>query len=350
MSKSDSKFNAVIAKSKAVYGSRIKSAEYDSFMQKSTVPQLVAALKDTGRYKQVLSSVNELQAHRGQIEFLISKAVFETYMRLCSFIPIDLSGFNSFWIKKIELDTIVNTIMFIYSEQWDKIITDIPSYLNPYVSYDLFELGNAKSFDDLIKAVEGSRYYKLLKNVLPNSSFRSGEKIDFEEISTALYADYYKWLFKCIDSEFDGNLKNELREAVFRQVNMENILLAYRMKAYFDRPADEIERLLIPFHKGRSGEIIRETLTDSSAADKILSVFEKHFSKGTAYDKDFLEIAIRRDSYAYFRKRMRTSASGTMVMYSLVNLLDIERQNVTTIIEGVRYSVPPAEMQKLLVI
>lgn len=350
MSKSDSRFSAITAKSKAVYGNRIKPSEYDALIHKSTVPQLVSALKDTKRYKQDFSSVNELQAHRGQIEYLISKSVFEIYMRLCTFIPIDISGFNSFWIKKMELDTIVNTIMFINAEQWDKIIASIPAYLNPFISYDLLALGGVRSFDDLIKVVQGSRYHKLLKNVLPNSSFRSGERYDFEEISAALYADYYRWLFKCIDDEFSGNLKNELREAVFRQITMDNLLLSYRMKAYFNRPAEEIEKLLIPYHKRITKEAMHELLSDNNAGERILSALDKRLFRGIAYDKDFLEVAFMQSNYEYFRSHMRTSNSGTMVMYSLVKLLDIERENVTTIIEGVRYSMPPAEIHKLLVI
>ena len=342
---------ALIAKAKAVYGRRITADEYNAMLHKTTVPQVVSALKSTPRYRHELASVDAQQIHRGQIELLLSKSVFETYMRLCQFVPGNMNGFDSFYVRKIELDIILNTIMFLVSGQRDKIIIYLPSYMAPYVSFDLMALAGVKSFDDLLKLLKDTRYYKILKAALPHSAYRANEKLDFEELSLSLYTDYYKGLLKLTGSGFSEAESDSLNQAVSRRIALDNLLLIYRMKAYFNRPAEEIKRLILPFYRGFSranaNNIINSRNADKLAADYLN---KRMLKGGIEFDENFPEVAAAREDYRFFGGKLHLSQCGSMVIYSLVRLLEIEKLNIFTVIEGVRYALPAAEIEKLLVV
>jgi len=341
---------ALIGKAKAIYGRRITPDEYNTMLHKTSVPQVVGLLKSTARYSRELAAADAQQVHRGQVEFLLNKSVFETYMRLCRFVPGGANGFNGFYIRKTELDILLNTIMFLNAGQREKIIIYLPAYMAPHISFDLMALGNITNFDELLKLLKDTHYYNILKNALPNSDYRSGEKLNFEDLSLSLYTDYYKRLLKMADEEFSGTERDRLRAAVFRGVTLDNLLLIYRMKTYFNRSAEEIKRLIIPFYRGfthtDAENIINSRDAGQSAADYLN---RKVLKGGIKFDANFPEMAVSRDDYRFSKGNLRLSGSGSMVIYSLVRLMEIEKQNIFTVIEGVRYSMPAVEIEKLLI-
>ncbi len=348
---SDKSFNALIAKARAIYGDRIKAEEYRSLMLKTSVPQVIQALKNTSRYKNDLNSVNETQTHRGQLESLLSKSVFEIYMKLSKFTLSGKNSFNRFYIYKKEMDIILDTIMFINLEQYDSIVTYLPMYLSKYISFDLTEIAKVRNYDTLIKILSDTPYAKILSSALPNAAYRTNEKLDFEELVITMYNQYYKWLFQCIDDEFGGNTKNQLREELFLQANLDNLIMMYRMKSHFNRSPEAIRRLLLPLHKGINEDVFNSILTDSHGGEKILDYAQnKVFKNKVKIDKDFLELSAERFIYQRHRSRLRLTSSGPLTLYSLIKLLEVEQNNITTILEGVRYSLPATEIEKLIVI
>lgn len=346
----ESGYSAVIAKVRAVYGKRVTTQEYEALVHKKTVAQVVSALGQTGRYQGVFQGVNEAQAHRGQIEMLLGKALFETYVRLSRFIPVGFGGFRSFYIWKSELDVILNTIQFIHVRQYDAIVAYLPAYLTPYASFDLMSLGTARSFEDLLRLLEGTRYSRMLKNLLPGAYAPVGEHFDFESVSTQLYEEYYRWAFECIGSDFKVDDRKELSDSIHRQMTLEDMLAAYRMRSFFDRPPEEVKLFLQPSVGHRLRREIGEAIQGDDAGEKLLKLMDKTYFRGRlAYDEKNLEVALRRDAYHYHRKMLRMTQSGTAALYALVKLLEIERQNITTIIEGTKYALPPAEIESMLV-
>ena len=52
----------------------------------------------------------------------------------------------------------------------------------------------------------------------------------------------------------------------------------------------------------------------------------------------------------YYDAKLALSQCDSTVIYSLTELLQIENRNLTTVIEGVRYSLEPSQIEKMLIL
>ena len=55
-------------------------------------------------------------------------------------------------------------------------------------------------------------------------------------------------------------------------------------------------------------------------------------------------------NYRFFRHRLALSENETEALYSLMVLFETEAMNIYRIIEGVRYGLPPEEIEKYIII
>lgn len=70
--------NAILSKARAMYGKRLTAADYQALLTCQSVGEVAAYLKQRTVYAQVLSGVNELTIHRGQLESLLKKSCSST--------------------------------------------------------------------------------------------------------------------------------------------------------------------------------------------------------------------------------------------------------------------------------
>ncbi|MDR0222055.1 MAG: V-type ATPase subunit [Oscillospiraceae bacterium] len=312
--------NAVIAKTRAVYGRGLTEADYGVLLRKNSVKSAVDYLKKTKRYEKVFAGLDEALMHRGRIELLLRGDALDIYARLCGFIPEKKGGFRDFALKRAETESILAALSFAAVGEYDQIAVYLPEYF--HASFDFIALAGIKSVTGIVDALKGTRYYRVLKR-LP--SLNGGGRPDIEEIARGLYADYYKWALTAAEKEFSGGELSELKAALKRQSVLESLLEEYRRKAFFsDNPKE---------------------------AEDVLREIDRKFFKGRVeFDKDNLETAIRRNSYDYYRRRVRMSKNPMTVLFAFYGVLETERRNVTTVLEGVRYSLPPPEIEKLLAV
>ena len=133
------------------------------------------------------------------------------------------------------------------------------------------------------------------------------------------------------------------------QTDLDNLLTSYRMRSYFKMDTDSIAQTLLPYHYRVTVAQIEAILDDSDAENNLRNLLKKRFFKDNIeFDENNLEIAVRRYNHRFFRTRLAMTQSGMIAFYSLMMLLEIEKNNVTTIIEGIRYSVPSGGIERLL--
>lgn len=84
---------AMIAKAHAMYGKRLKSENYHELVRLKSVGDIAAYLKNTPGYADTLANIYPESIHRGQLELLLRKSVFNKYVRLARY---DTTSKNSF--------------------------------------------------------------------------------------------------------------------------------------------------------------------------------------------------------------------------------------------------------------
>ena len=335
--------SAIIAKARAIYGKRLTAEDYNNLTHKNGVSGVVAYLKDTEIYREIFKNVNEMQIHRGQVEQLISKGVYELYFKLCGFMSADKNSFCSYLIKETELKQIISALMYIKAGSEDGYLLEMPAFLIGKLSFDLMKLSKAKNYEELLEVISGTPYYKVLKPILTAGS-------DLEECAAALYAWFTKWAFKAIERDYKGDEAKALKEIFLRKSDLSNIMTCYRKRGIFNEDAATIKKSLSDTYYRVKPSVIDEILSQPDADKQLLALVKRLYFKNTiACDPENLEISISRYNYNYYRKQLVFTENGTMALYALMGLCEVERSNIQKIIESARYNRSPAETEQLLV-
>lgn len=337
--------NAITAKARAIYGNRLTASDYHELLRQRTVSDIAAYLKNSTSYSVYLKGINETAIHRGQLENLINRTLYEKFFGLCNFDFSRNNGFYHHVIVDAEITILLQAIMLLNSNSPQNIIVSTPSYIQKHACFDFVELSKIKSFRDLISVLASTPY----KAVLQRFDAENG-KIDNAGCELALKTYYYRFIFSTIDKNFKGKTREEIRKLILLEIELTNLNLIYRMKRHFKMPPEEIKCRLLPFFYKITPRALSLLLEDEKRED-----FIKHM-RLNAYNykmKDisfqYIEDYTKNLLFLLVHGSIHFSTNAAISFFALITLTRIEIENLTNIIEGVRYQVPLQEIQKLLI-
>ncbi len=340
--------NSVIAKSRAVFGRSLTADDYAKLCEKSSVADAAAFLKATPRYGATLAGVNPQTVHRGQLEALLEKSIFDIFESFHRFDHTDSREFFRFIVAQLETEQVLSAIEAVASGSTDSYISALPTFLIKYASVDLLELGRAKTFADIDRLVSGAKYAKVLRPLLLEAS--GSGKIRIIECERRLYSFYYMNCLSAIDKMFFGKRREELKRALLKSIDMENVVTCCRMRAFGESSADAVKEALLPFKYRLSDEAV-ERLTAQSDISRIEAELARigYCTNDTARFET-VEQLTERISLDYFRRTLRMSGNSATVYFCLIEVLRIELRNIKTVIEGIRYGLGSGDILSVLVV
>ncbi|MDE7361840.1 MAG: V-type ATPase subunit [Oscillospiraceae bacterium] len=339
--------NSVIAKARAVLGRSLTAEDYTQLAAKENVPDVCAYLKQTARYGQALASVNPQTVHRGQLEAVMRRSVFDIFESFHRFDYTESKDYFRYIVMRLEIEQILTAIQCVSSGSADSFIAAMPMFLTEHANVDLPALGTAESLIEALHILEGTPYFSSLKEPI-TEAVETG-RLDIGGCERRLYTLYYMRLLKSIEKNQKGAKKKELKRAVLRSIDMENVVSLYRCIKFFGGSAETVKDELIPFKYRLSADAI-ERLVAESDVPKIAAELESIGYRHGAVVPGTVELLTERISLDYLHKTMRLSQSSSVVYFALTELLEIELKNVKTIIEGVRYGLDGADILDMLVI
>ncbi len=338
---------AVIAKARSKYGKMLSRNDYMTLISKGSVAGVISALRVHPSFSEDFANTADVMSHRGQFEQLLRKRTFRIFTELSKFGFANSNSFYMYLIKREEISQIISAAMFISAGVYEYFIYTFPVFFKKYCSFDIEALANVRSFSELLLALRETPYYDVLA---PLSQY--GKVFpQIREIETALGRYFNKWLVNSINKEFDGDEQKELRLAVMRTSDMFNLKLCYRLKGLFKLSTEAVMENHIPVYCRFNKENMEELLTRADT-EPILPLILKHpyFRRCQNIIDDDFESAVDTSNLIYYKDRIYLSQYDSVILYSFMELLDNENKNLTKIIEGLRYSLPPAEIEKMLII
>ncbi len=329
----------------AIYGKRLTQQDYLEMMSKQSVQEAAEYLKKNTHYSELLSSIDTNTIHRGMLENLLRRSVYDTYIRITGFEHISKEEFYNYKILQTEIDEILRCIRFLNAGS-EKLISDVPIYLKGLTSFDLIELARVTDFKELLVFLKKTPYYDVLKNVKTNAD----GKVDVTECETLLRTYYIKRLKSSLDFK-----KNDVKQFVSfleTDIDLINVINSYRLTAFFGATGDEIEKDMLPFG-GRLSPTKQKEIYSADNSEE----FVKRFSKTNygrqmienGYDINNLEQSANQLRYKYAKLMLKRSQSAPLSVYSFIFLLEIEVKNIISIIEGIRYGVESSKIAPLII-
>lgn len=336
--------SAAVAKVKAVYGTLFKKEDYENLLHRNSVSTAVSYLKGTPRYGAVFSGYDGAALHRGQIEQLLGKCVFESYLRIRRFSFSDGAAMD-FYLKEREAEQLSKAIAAVATGTQERFYLSFPDYLMDRVGFDPKAAAQAKNGKALLAAIRGTVFEK------PLAPFLGGEALDLNRCVTAVHACLLSWTFTELSKSCRGKELERLKSFFLRRADSENLLICYRLKRFFDEEPERIRSLILPYRYRVKAREIDDALSAQNPSEALLRLLsERCVSRNIAVEEDSPETGIARANYEYFRHRLALTSNEIEALYALMILLDTERTNLQKIIEGIRYSIPPQEIEKFIIV
>ena len=337
--------NATVTKIRAIHGTMLKRENYHEMVSMRSVPEVAEYLRKSPRFREVLGDIDPNTVHRGFLESLLSKANFDTYARLCRFQGLDKLPFYNFIIQKKECEQLLNLVNALNSGLDRKFLEELPGYVIRHSELDMLSLSNAADFKELMSRLKGTPYYKVMASVKLNED----GKADYTDCELKLRTFYYKRLLGYVEKDFYSSDEKKLRKLIFSEIDIINIINAYRLKAFFGYTPDQIKSSQLPFTGAGKNRMNR--LYESDTPEEMISRIEK-MTYGRSFQGEYEHIETKINSYAYqlMQHTVAASTSAPVTIYAFMKLCDIEVGNIVHIIEGVRYDVDPAMLEGKLII
>ena len=337
--------NAITAKAKAMYGNFLKPDDYEKLIKFNSVPDIASFLKKHANYAAILKDIQENTVHRGHLESLIKKNTFDQILRLSKLIFSKDKAFYQLNLVKQENEIILAVLRTFISEETDE-KSVLPYFFNQHTDLDMDKLIKSESYEDLLEAVKDTPYYDILKPYETNNP----DNIRYLDIEYKLEKHYYDEAFHRIETYYQGKLKKDIMSIFQTSIELKNITKIYRLKKFYHADPITIKNVLIQDHSRISTQRIDEMIALKNPDDilKYLSKSEYAMFKNEQ-DYIYIEYYAGRIKYDLARKFMYFAHEVPKVYEAFTVLSEIEVENLTNIIEGVRYQVNENEIKQMLI-
>ncbi len=336
---------AIIPKARGMFSGRISRDSYSELCRKRTVAEVARYLKSHPYFENSLASLSDIDPHRGQIEELLRKDIYIKYGRLAHYIPRN-DKFGRFFVLECELTELITALTTISINSYKKYISSLPSFLIQKLSFDLMDLARATDYASMLRVIEHTPYHKILAALTDMDSDRR-----LIEAEARLWSYYYRTILKAIDTEVPSGERRAVKILFLEEIELMNVNMLVRIKQFFAKsftPAD-IRKLLIPHRYLLSRKRLSE-MSEAENFDELCGKIEESII-GKLYaspkSPDFL-ISQQRRRYKRALHRLHLTTSPSVSLAAFIILSKLERLNIVNVIEGVRYKLPPTEIESLL--
>jgi len=337
--------NALITKIKTLHANDLGAEDYHELLKKRSISDVAAYLKKHDAYKEILANVPEASLNRSRLEGLIKRQKFNQTIKLIKFLTLKDKSFYSISLVHMEHEVILAVIRsFISSDEYD-VVSQIPHYFDHYSKIDFVKLTKTSNMEQLVAALEGTRYQKMLKMFAGVKN----EDIRYYEFESLFESDYYDYAFKQISANYKGKLKLSLENAFKSRIEMENMIKVYRLKKFYGVEDNDIKAILIP-----STRIVEKKLDEIIAIKDPADILKAIVASGVGPfmdDKDQIYLEYFNDHLRFHiaNKFMYYSTAAPAVFLAYTFFGELEVENLTHIIEGIRYQIDEHEIRTMLV-
>lgn len=335
---------AILGKARAMYGRRLRRSDWENLLGCATVADAAAYLKANTDYRGVLANAGEGDIHRGELEDLLRQRLVQEAAKLGRYDAGLGAHISNYLIGRLEIGRILQAVMRVDAHETHAGVEPNP-YLAKLTPIDERAIDNAETFDELLEAVKGTRYYKLMRPFRP----ADGDFNDYTGLENALYIDLYRRLYAMLAHMPSRGERQELRAVFDDVVDLENYARIIRLKTYYHVNEAQVRACLLPF-----GSLSSDKLAAMAAAetpDQVTTIM-----RSTGIGKRALPLPCRSVDelkemvrYSDARHDMHFSAHPSVILISYVFLMQAELTALIHLIEGIRYQVPRAQIQQMLI-
>lgn len=332
-------YSAIATKIRAMESRLLQEEDFERLAAMESVHQAVEYLAGMPSYGSILENQDLTQIHRGDIERLMVVTLYQDFSKLYRFSHKKQREVLKLYFRKYEIAVMKRSLRRIFNHG-DRTgeSKGLRQALQRFTRVHLEEMAQAETVPDFLKALRDTDYGKIFEKL--GASGR-GQLFDYE---MALDLYYFTEIWKHKAEFLKGKELKMLTKTFGSKIDMLNMMWIYRAKKYYQLPVASIYTLVIPVLYRLKDEEIRDMVTAPTleAMDRVI--------KKTYYGRKFMELDVKEIEKFYHQflhrvyaeeKRKNPYSIAVVTAYLLAKEEEIQR--LTTVLEGIRYGLPPRE-------
>lgn len=328
-------YSGLSTKIRAMHSKLTTEKQFEELAALENVPQIVAYLKKTPEYREIWADLDEGNLHRGQVEKLLQKSIFQDFTKIYYFANMEQRTFLDLYSKRYEIRALKECLRTIFDRRDVELdISQYQEFFNRHSKLNVDVLGECTTLDELIAATAGSEFYT------PLSKVHGSEHSTLFDYGMALDLYYFSHIWKVKNKLFKGNDLKEITKAYGGKFDMLNLQWIYRSKKYYHMNAPDIYALLIPVEYKLKKEDIN-AMVESASAEEFQQLINR-----TYYGARFRELPLPHleEFYTYLlrtvlEKEATRNPYSVAMIYSFLYHKEHEVARLTIAIECIRYGV-----------
>lgn len=340
---------ALVPKAKHIGSLRLTTEDYQELMRRRSVIEVITTLQNHPYFSKSLGGLAKSDLHRSQLEEALRRDVFFKYESLMRY-SFRKNHFGAYFIVQCEINELLQKLRLMSMQSARRYIMQLPGFLLSKTSFDLLKLATVETLPELCKLIAGTPYLHALQPALP----KQNEPLDYLRCEQALQTYYYRYVLQKINEDLSGANARETKELFLCEAEIYNLDLLYRCKAFYASrfSPEQLEKLLIPVYYFLSAKEMR-ALARTPSLDTFLTTYNqsraaRRYGERTAARDDAGAAQERRRLYATAERLLHFSSSPQTVLCALLCLANLERSNVVTIVEGVRYGLSADQIERYI--
>lgn len=335
--------SAVIAKARAKYGRRLTEKDYGAMVRCATVGEIVQYLKMYTSYQTFLDKVSN-QIHRGNLENILRKELFNAYLSLCRYAKRS-SPISSYLIRRSEIRELMKFITLLSIGKPEEYIFAAPLYLSDHTELDLQNISKVRTHEELLSLLGHSDYRAIVAEYRPDES----NAYPIADLEDALECDSISRLYRDIHAVKSKKDRAQMTALLDTLCDYQNYSRIMRLKKYYHMNNGMVRDHLLPFG-ALTGKRLDSILSNESYEEVRAALID-----GTKFGRYARRIDISREmavqgKYDLCRRQLYFSDNPDIVLLAYYVVTETELHNVITIVEGVRYSMAPQNIYEMLIL
>ena len=336
-------YNAINTKLSAKRRTFLSEKEWGKAAELKTVPQMIEFLKKREGYIDIFTKYKMEELRRGDLEVLLERYMVSQIESILHYYAGSYKEFFKVFLMEYEindLQIILRTIArnedksgleksFVHSEKYEK------------CNYQ--KLLSSKNVAQFIDALNGTIYYEALKTMVQEDV----NKREFH-MEMKLYILFYKGLMEGIN-KLEAKDQEVGRKIIGTKADLINIQWIYRATKYYAISPEEILIYSLPFGNKLTYQKLK-TLCYAKSLEEFKQMAEKFigYQLFTDSEDEFLDRNIDKCIYEFVLRFLRGDESIAQTL-AYIYTLEIEVKDLTSLTEGIRYTLPEIELSKYLV-
>jgi len=329
-------YNALMAKTRAMYGKLLKKEDYYELLKQRNVSGVVHYLKHNTHYHDVLADVNEAEIHRGQFERILKRSLMTDYRKLFCFTHGNIRDFLKVIYLRHEIDSLKRLLRVLETRGTTAGAEDSLFFLKSYDPLHIAKLAKARNLRELINELRDTPYYDVLR---PFLNEQDGDNLFMIEMSLDLY--FINLVFTKKKSLLSGMDAEVVTRAFGNEIDILNLLWIYRGRIIYNIDRSIVLSYLISHRYMIPLELIYE-LADAKDRNSFLQIAAqtRYSELFLSEDSRFYDLKFSEYMYRLHRRMLRNYGFSIASALSFLYLKEFEISNIVSIVEGIRYGMP----------